>query len=212
MSDSSMLDFRGKALGLELLDAGSEPLFRLYSRPGADWEPPAPQYRTNRVDPPPGHEAEFAVLYLGNTLATVAMECRVLYADQDDRYTWNEVKARRYRVARYTYSSPSIFIPLDGRNRVALDLEGRTRRLKDYLPFREVGRELHRRYSGVVHGLSWESFHRSQPGRVYALWHQHKATIGLQVRPGDHPQLPEDADWLAFLAENPDVHGIDETS
>lgn len=216
MSRSVAASFRGQDLALDLLDPDSEPLIRLFSRAGGEWKPPKPEYRNLRVDPPGGHKRSFAVLYLGNTLPTVAIECGILHADHADRYTWSTDRAKRYRVARYAFSRPGLFVPIDGPNRSILGLDGRQRPFGGYEPYQSVALELFERYGKVVHGLSWESFHRNQPGRVYALWHHHKRTIGLRLvdptPPTSDPRfsrLVDDREWSAFLAANPQVEALD---
>jgi hypothetical protein len=67
--------FRGNDLELVLLDPVSTPLVRLFHRPRGEWDPPPEARRSLRVDPPAGRKSLFAVLYHGNTLPTVAMEC-----------------------------------------------------------------------------------------------------------------------------------------
>ncbi|TAH51067.1 MAG: hypothetical protein EYC67_02080 [Betaproteobacteria bacterium] len=206
MSDTVATPFSGRDLELELLDPDGERLVRLFHHPGGDWEPPSVEYRNLRVDPPAGHKGRFAVLYTGNTLPTVAIECGILRADIGDRYTWATDLADQYRVARYSFSAPGLFIPIDGRNRNVLGLAGGQRRFAGYEPYQVVSLQLFERFGTVIHGLSWESFHRNQPGRVFALWHHHKATIGLSIAaPQPSPKLADDSEWLAFLAANPQV-------
>ena len=150
---------QAKDLDLELLDPGSTPLVRLFRHPGGKWEPPPEVHRNLRVDPPAGHKGAFAVLYTGNTLATVAIECGVLRADVRDRYTWAADLAEQYRVVRYTFVAPALFVPIDGPNREALGLAGSQRKfVAGYEPYQLVAHELFQRYGNVVHGLSWESF------------------------------------------------------
>ncbi|CAM2192455.1 RES domain protein [Paraburkholderia kururiensis] len=210
MSAASPGGFRGRDLELELLDANSEPLVRLFGHPGGDWDPPEEKYRNLRVDPPAGHKDAFAVLYTGNTLATVAIECHILAADAADRYTWLRERAEKYRVVRYAFDAPAVFVPIDGpRNRAALGLAGGQRKFAGYECYQEVALALFNRYGQVVHGLSWESFHRNQPGRVYALWHHHKTTVRLRIiSPDPYRVLVEDDEWNSFLAANPDVEEI----
>ncbi|MEZ2352137.1 RES domain-containing protein [Caballeronia sp. RCC_10] len=210
MSSAAPPVIRGSELELELLDPNSETLVRLFSHPGGDWDPPDAKYRNLRVDPPAGHKDDYAVLYMGNTLPTVAIECHILSADAMDRYTWLTERAKRYRVVRYTLDGPAVFMPIDGaRNRSALGLAGGQRKFAGYEPYQEVAHALFRRYGNVIHGLSWESFHRNQPGRVYALWHHHKPTVGLRITSANpYPLLIEDNEWNSFLAANPDIDEI----
>lgn len=206
MSGAVAASFSGRDLELELLDPDSERLVRLFRHPGGDWEPPSEAHRNLRVDPPAGHKAAFAVLYTGNTLPTVAIECGILRADPADRYTWATDRADQYRVVRYSFSAPGLFIPIDGRNRSVLGLAGGQRKFAGYAPYQTVSHELFQRFGKLVHGLSWESFHRNQPGRVYALWHHHKATIGLTIMSSPpYPKLVDDPEWKAFLDANPQV-------
>ena len=102
------------------------------------------------------------------------MECRVLRADDQDHYTWDAELASQYKVVRYDYLSPALFVPIDGRNRQLLGLSGAQRKFKGYAPYQDVALALFRRFGNLAHGLSWESFHRGQPGRVYAIWHHQK--------------------------------------
>jgi hypothetical protein len=201
----------GARLQLELLDPGSVDLFRLFKWPGADWDETLAIYRNERVDPPVGHKDDFAVLYLGTTLPGVAMECRILRGDWQDKLTWIRTLAADYQVARYAFSRPAIFVPIDGPNRRPLGLDPGRRKLGSKAPFQEVALALFERFGRVVHGMSWESEHRNQPARIYALWHHHKSTIGLSTVPADrkYSRLPDDPDWKAFLADSPDVEGLD---
>ena len=163
------------------------------------------------MDPPLGHHADYAVLYTGDYLPAVAAECGVLIAGEGDHYTWRRDKAATYQVARYAFTKPALFLPIDGDNRRRLGLTGKQRPAGPlYAPYQAAALALHQRFGELVHGLSWESFHRNQPGRVYALWHQHKASIGLALTtPGNFPRLVDDPAWRAFLAENPDIEAID---
>lgn len=201
--------FGGRELKLELLDPNSEQLVRLFRHPGGEWEPPPKEHRNLRVDPPVGHKADYAVLYTAGTLPAVAMECRVLSVDNQDRYTWLSHRASQYHIARYDFSKPALFIPIDGSNRNILGLQGGTRKFVGYEPYQEVALTLFQRYGQVVHGLSWESFHRNQPGRVFALWHQHKETIGLRLRPPSlYARLIDDPEWQQFLADYPEIEEV----
>lgn len=207
----SELTFRGRDLELELLDPGSTPLVRLFRHSGGEWDPPPPGVKRElRVDPPPGSQGAYDVLYTASMLPTVAIECRILSADPRDRYSWAVDVAERYWVVRYKFASPALFIPIDGhRNREALGLAGGQRKFSGYEPYQVVCHELFKRYGAVVHGLSWESFHRNQPGRVYAIWHHHKATIGLSITsPTPYEKLLDDAEWKQFLADNPEIEAL----
>jgi hypothetical protein len=44
------------------------------------------------------------------------------------------------------------------------------REFAGYEPYQAVALELFERFGAIVHGLSWESFHRNQLGRVYAIF------------------------------------------
>jgi hypothetical protein len=199
-----------RELDLELLDPGSETLVRLFRFPGGEWEPTPAAYRNLRVDPPAGHKDDYAVLYTGNNLPVVVAECLLLQAGDGDRYTWRRDRAATTRVVRYAFTKPALFLPIDGKNRHRLGLAGNQRTWGSYESYQAAGLALHERFGGVVHGLSWESFHRNQMGRIYALWHEHKGAIGLApTSPGDYPLLVEDPAWLAFLADHPEIEAID---
>jgi len=169
---------------MELVDPGSIPLVRLF-RPDrqrdGDWEPPKPIYRKLRVDPPASHRDRFAVLYTADTLPCVAAECRILVADSDDHWTWHSDSAELYHVARYSLEGPAIFLPIDHPNADHLGLGRGRASFNSYLPFQEAALAVFERYGDVIHGLSWNSFHRNQLGRVYAIWHHHKTTVKLMV-------------------------------
>ena len=208
MTSSAAATVDARHLELELLDPNRVRLVRLFRHPGGQWDPPEEKYRNLRVDPPDEHKSAYAVLYTGSTLPAVAMECRVLYADPDDRYTWDTDLAGQYQVVRYSYAAPALFIPIDGRNRPQLGLSGGQRKFAGYAPYQEAALDLFRRFGQLVHGLSWESFHRNQPGRVYAPWHHHKATIGLDATPAPYAKLVSDDEWKTFLADNLDIEAM----
>lgn len=193
--------FRGQELQLELLDAGTVTLLRSYQHPNADWEPPPVEFRTNRVDPPPGHGESFAVMYTSTNIQSSAMEVRALFWDaDDDRFYWDEDAASKFHVVRFSPGRPAIFIPIDGRNRAAFCLQGKLE--PSYESTRWIALELYRRYGHLVHGVSYESFHRHQLGRVYAIWHSRKDDLDLSAS-AERPLLTEDAEFLAFLAAHP---------
>ncbi len=207
---SLALTCSARELELELLDPGSQSLVRLFKHPGGEWAEPPPAFRNLRVDPPAGHKDAFAVLYTGDNLPAVATECLILQAGDGDHCTWRQDRAADYRVARYGFLKPALFLPIDGKNRYRLGLSGGQRPWGGYGVYQEAALALHQRFHDVVHGLSWESFHRNQPGRVFALWHEHKTTIDLAlVTPASYPRLVDDPQWQAFLAANPDIEAID---
>lgn len=203
-----MRPFFGKELALELLDPGSVGLVRLFRRPGAHWEPPPPEFRVQRCDPPPEHKGDYALLYMCDSVQASAAECRILNVDRRDRYSFDEALTESYQVVRYNYTGPALFIPMDADNRETMGLDVFQ---IGYAHYQKAAHELWRRYRGVAHGLSWSSFHRNQPGRVYALWHEHKDSIGLAVdgpEPHTFHKLVEDPDWQAFLDRSPEVTEI----
>ena len=190
---------------LELVNQAGLTLYRLFRHPGGDWEPPPEQFRILRADPPAGHKGDYAVLYTSDALAAAAMECRVLYCENaTDRWCWHEAKAATYSVARYTFDRPAVFLPLDGQNRKTLGLSHKRR----YSAFQDIAHTLFQRYGGSVDGLSWESFHRGQIGRVYAIWHSRKASLGLNRTTTTFPLLTNDTEWLGYLAANPDIETL----
>ncbi|MBZ2682149.1 hypothetical protein IPR78_22295 [Xanthomonas perforans] len=189
-------------LSLELIDAQSFPLVRLFHYPGMEWNPPDPMHRNLRVDPPDGHKSDFGVLYMSNRLLCVAMECRVIVAsEQDDELFWLKSKTEHYKIVRYIMGKPAIFLPLDGHNKALLGLVPSDNQPRvSYASFQNAAFEIFQRFGSVIHGLSWDSYHRGQPGRVYALWHHHKVTVGLRITTSKpYIQLCEDEEWKQLL-------------
>ncbi len=198
--------FHGVDLNLELVDPNTVDLVRLY-KPSVQrdgyWEPPPDRYRNFRVDPPVGEQHRYAVLYLGDTLPLVATECQVLFAEPNDHWVALESKAKLYHVARYAMDKPAVFLPIDGANRrhllppdPALAFRG------GYALHRSMALQVFERYGDVIHGLSWASFHRNQPGRAYALWHHQKAHVGLRLLlPTPHDCLHDTLVWQQFLSK-----------
>jgi hypothetical protein len=202
-------DLRDHELQLELRDAGSLALVRLFRHAGGDWEPPLPEYRKLRVDPPDGQKDEYSVLYTGRALQVVATECGILKADPGDKYAWSVSLAAQYRVVRYAVRQPALFLRLDEILRL-FENRGFEVSLGDYSFFQALGLELFRRFGTVVHGLCWPSFHRNRPGPVYALWHHHKETVRLERTNGPtYPTLLEDHDWQKFVADRPHIRRLD---
>jgi hypothetical protein len=193
-------------LDVEMIDAGGLQLARLVGHPNGEWKPPPAIYRNLRVDPPAGSKSKYAVLYTGSNLLTSAMECHVLSLSSFGVWTLNEKSEARYHVARYTTGKPGLFIPLDGRNRRTLGLANLpAEELGGYKAHQQVGLSLFTRYGKVAHGLCWESFHRNEPGRVYAIWHSRKKSLGLTLQAGALVVLKADAEWRTGLSEIPDL-------
>lgn len=180
------------------------PLVRLFRHAGASFSVPDEQYRNGRYDPPPGHKAEFAVLYTADSIACAAMEARLLVVDVDTAYSYGKSKAEPYKVARLQYQGPALFIRLDSAQfRKKL---GVPRFNPDgYLPYQLAALALVQRFGETFDGFSWESMHRGQPGRNYGFWHHRKDRI--QLRPmyeeKDSPTLLDDADWQQLLKDHP---------
>lgn len=203
--------WRGEDLELDLVDAGSLRLVRLFRHAGTHWDPPAPQYRDLRVDPPAGHKSAFAVLYTADAIEAVATECRVLrFNESSDEVTCDLGRAESYQVARYSFSRPALFIPIDGPNRKTLGVQQLA--FEGYHGHQVLALQLFQRYGEMAHGLSWESYHRGQPGRVYAVWHSRKDAMGLQVdTAASMHRLVDDVEWKAFLAAHPRIALLDPT-
>lgn len=213
--------FTARDVRLELLDAGAFPLVRLYKHAragaaGGEWEPSPPAYRKLRVDPPPGHESEFAVLYTSDTLPCVAAECRVLqYNPQEDSFQVARALLREYRVARYTFDGPGLFVNIDAAEAEALGLQPRAlgpgvSLRKPYERYQAVALALFHRFGELAHGVSWQSMHRNQLGRVYAIWHHRKAHLQLvHDVAGSGATLGDDLAWKAFEAENPGLPDVE---
>lgn len=193
--------FAAADLSVELVDPSTLALQRLFRHSKGEWEPPDPKYRNLRVDPPDGHKADYAVLYTGDSLLAAAMECHVLSVDSLDAWTLNLDRESEYSVACYTTSAPGLFLPIDGPNRRRLGLANLPiHRDPVYAAFQSVGLELFQRFGNLVHGLSWNSFHRHQAGRIYAIWHHRKDALGLKVESPTVP-LRENAEWAALITE-----------
>ena len=198
--------FNGRELDLELIDPGSVSLIRAYDHPEADWNPPPASFRNNHVDPPVGHDDEFAVLYTASNIQSCATEVRALCWDcWTNQVFWKPSAATQFRVVRFDMGRPGLFIPIDGLNRHVLGLEGKFE--PGYGSSRRMALELFRRYGHLVHGLSYESFHRFQPGRVYAIWHSRKEHMQLQASP-ERPQLRDDVEFQAFLDAHPFIQPL----
>lgn len=191
--------FKGRHLETELADAGSLPLLRAFRHEGSDWEPAPPEFRQGRVDPPPGHESSYAMLYTAASIQGIAAEARVLRCDERGT-CWSPSRASKWRVASYSLGRAGLFLPIDGRNRDIFGIEDAYE--EHPLTMRSLGLELHRRYGHLAHGLCWSSFHRGQPGRCYAIWHSRKEHLCLE-RSRDSPALIDDARWRRFLAAHP---------
>lgn len=204
--------WRGEDLEVDLVDAGSLRLVRLFRHAGTHWDPPEPKYRDLRVDPPVGHKSAFAVLYTADAIEAVAAECRVLrFKETSDEVTCDVGRAEAYQVVRYSFSQPALFIPIDGPNRKTLGLNRLA--FDGYHGHQVVAMQLFQRYGQLAHGLSWESYHRNQPGRVYAVWHTRKASMGLQVDVSSSMhRLADDTEWKVFLAGYPHIKLLTPTS
>jgi hypothetical protein len=199
--------FEGAQLQVDLLDPFAVTPVRLFRHPGGDWDEPPLEYRNQRVDPPVGHESEYAVLYTAESIAAAAIECHILNCDSRDRYTYDQQRTMEYSVVRYEMRAPALFIPIDGENKSALGLRGLDPR--GYERHRAAAYELFKRFGSIVHGLSWESYQRNQPGRVYALWHHHKSTVGLAISSATpYLKLAEDREWLQLLKDNPEFEPL----
>lgn len=193
--------FAAKKLNVELVDPGILSLQRLFRHRDGEWEPPDPKYRTLRVDPPDGYKTDYAVLYAGDLLLGTAMECYILSVDNLDTWTLNLDLETEYSVARYTTSAPGLFLPIDVRNHDPLGLAHLPIHIASAYPaYQAIGMELFKRFGDLAHGLTWTSFHRHQPGQVYAIWHHRKTALGLTLKSPPAP-LKDDAEWVALLGE-----------
>lgn len=200
----SPITFTDADLNIEVRDPDRTPLVRLFRYPGSSFDEPVPQYRNGRFDPPLPHKDRFAVLYTADNIAAAAMECRVLCVDRADKYSYTAKGIAPYRVVRLRHSAPAAFIRVDGDIRTKL---GIPRFTASYAPFQAAALMLFERYGGTFHGLSWESFHRGQPGRDYGFWHDRKHLIGLEPlqTEADCSELANDPEWLQFLREEPAI-------
>ena len=120
-------------LQLELLNPGSLALCRAYNSayPDSYWEPPPPAARTARVDPPAGHQDDFAILYLGVHVAATAAEARLLQQDVRRQWFISRDSAKHYALATYTLAKPAVLLPIDGPNQAGLGLDPVTMAFED---------------------------------------------------------------------------------
>lgn len=127
-----MIAFDDEDIEIEIRSPRPEPLYRLFKRDGASFNPPESHFRTARFDPPPGSQSKFAVLYTADNIATAAMECRVLTVDPKEQFTYAERQTSLYKVVHLQYSRPALFVRMDGRNEKKFGLG---RFAVDYLPY-----------------------------------------------------------------------------
>jgi len=197
-------------LDVEERSPGSIALVRLFRHQylGSEWDEPSVPIRkgTGRVDPPAGYLGEYTVLYTADWLPAAVAECNILKTDGHDS-TWNSTLAADYSVVHYSFTLPAAFIQLDGNNRDKLGLKHLFGRA-GVERFHQVGLELHRKFALTVHGLSWQSYHRNQIGRVYAIWHDRKSDMGMSRPSPPFSRLLADAEWLQFLTDHPEVQEI----
>lgn len=202
---------RAADLELEFLDPNSVAFVRLFKYAGGDWSPADESFRNSRADPPAGRKDAFAALYMADSLAAAAIESRVMWGGKEEHhYEWSVPMADERSVVRYAFSQPAIFIRLDAPNDRRLGLAGNQRSLtRGYEPFQTASLALWERFGRAVHGLSWASQQRNSPGRVYALWHEHKDTIGLSITStAPYSNLSTDADWVALVNADPSIEAI----
>lgn len=185
---------------IEVRSPDKPPLVRLFRWEGSAFGVPAPEHRIGRFDPPPGHRDVFAVLYTAEHVETAAIECRVLASDANDQYTYS-YKTPQHRVVRLKYTKPALFIRVDSPSAKKWGI-GRFK--PTYEQYQGLALTLYERYGTVIHGLSWQSYHRGGPGRNYGFWHSQKSDAGLEIlQPEEQcPFLHEDPEWLAFLNEH----------
>jgi hypothetical protein len=189
-------------IDIEVRGPDKPPLIRLFRHPGAAYELPEEKYRNGRFDPPPQHKSLFATLYTADNIAAAAMECRISQADNRDVFSYSLKRAGEYKVVRFQHEKPALFIRVD---RHVLRKMGVPDFAPDYGSFQSAAMALFEKYGTTVHGLSWESFHRGQPGRNYGFWHNRKDDIVLKPvqLEADCPELVKDADWLQLLRDYP---------
>jgi hypothetical protein len=196
-------------LQLELLNPGSLALCRAYNTayPDSYWEPPPPAARTARVDPPAGHQDDFAILYLGVHVAATAAEARLLQQDVRRQWFISRDSAKHYALATYTLAKPAVLLPIDGPNQAGLGLDPVTMAFEDdYASSRAMALRIHQQFDGRIDGFTWESFRAERIGRVVALFHHRKAYVGLQVlTTKPHPPLLDSPEWQAFETQYPGI-------
>ena len=181
------------SLDVRVVDPAETSLVRLFSHANGEWDPPPPEFRNLRVDPPEGEKDSFAVLYTSTRLDTIAQECGVLWVDSADKWHLDSTRESSYSLARYTLSRGGIFIPVDGRNGGAFGFED-DENFGDYSSYQQVGSDLFNKFSHFAHGICWRSFHRHANAQVYAIWHSRKADLGLRVV--SITKLESDPSWI----------------
>lgn len=198
------ISFTDADIDIEVRGHDEAPLVRLFRHPGAAYGLPEEAHRNGRFDPPPGEKGLFATLYTGNNIAGAAVECRILQASSQDEYSFSLKRAGTYKVVRFKYQEPALFIRMDFGIKQKLGIPPFT---TDYSPFQRAAKALFERYGKTVHGLSWESFHRGQPARNYGFWHHRMAAIGLEpLHPEeDCPELLKDVEWVQLLRDYPTI-------
>lgn len=198
----SAIHFTDADIDIEVRGTDDPPLIRLFRHPGAAYGLPEEGHRNGRFDPPALEKGLFATLYTADNIAAAAMECRILQANSRDEYSYSLRRAGEYKVVRFQYKAPALFIRVDREVKRKLGIPAFT---TDYSPFQRAAKALFDRYGSAVHGLSWESFHRGQPGRNYGFWHHRMDAIGLEPLQleKDCPRLLEDGDWRQLLHDHP---------
>lgn len=136
---------------------------------------------------------------------TIGVECGVLAVDPHNNWTLNLDREADNKLTRYKFANPGCFIKIDGDNRRKLGIAD-YRSFGGYHAYQHVSLELFNRYGQTVHGISWESFHRHQPGRVYAIWHHRKDDLGLTY--SAPVPLADDPEWKELLTQIPDLTPI----
>lgn len=196
------ISFTDADIDIEVRGHDEAPLIRLFRHAGAAYGLPLEAHRTGRYDPPPGEKGLFATLYTGDNIAAAAMECRILQVNSQDEYSYSLQRAGTYKVVRFKYQEPALFIRVDRDIKRKLGIPAFA---TDYSPFQRAAKALFERYGKTVHGLSWDSFHRGQPGRNYGFWHHRMDAISLHPlqQEDDCPALLEDADWIKLLQDHP---------
>lgn len=184
-------DIGGVRLPVYVIGSGVV-LQRLSRRPDADWNPPPPQWRKGRVDPPETVRDLFGVLYLGDDVITAGFECRIISSTTDeetgdaifevvdDEPNDEGVMPSPLMVSGHRIRTPVAFVDIESpvlRERYGIDIKGPLARTPMWRALSlEVYKFIVANPSSVVPivGVTFETQHRGGSGRNFAVYDQFK--------------------------------------
>lgn len=176
-------------LHLETLPTDSSGLYRVWDRPGSDWEP-NPFSGLGRVDCPI-RPREFEVLYLSTTPLTALQEARLLTERRGGAgWIFHRTRAASFKITFYRTTAQLTAVSLDPPNAALLGLD-RVTLLDGKRPYQEASLRIRRERAADVPALFWRSRHREADGFVVAIFHDKKDEVRLirvsTVLVLDHP-------------------------